>query len=78
METKKGVGDVMNQLGIISDLLDKVNLETKGVKVEIELEDTHFDELHDRVVKRRGILLIPKKSFNMVISDIMFTFKRVK
>ena len=78
METKKGVGDVMNQLGIISDLLDKVNLETKGVKVEIELEDTHFDELHDRVVKRRGILLMPKKSFNMVISDIMFTFKRVK
>lgn len=78
METKKGVGDVMNQLGIISDLLDKVNLETKGIKVEIELEDIHFDELHDRVVKRRGILLMPKKSFNMVISDIMFTFKRVK
>ena len=38
MATKKGVGDIMNQLGIISDLLEKINLETENVKVDIDLK----------------------------------------
>lgn len=76
MATKKGVGDVMNQLAIISDLLDNINLETKGVKVEIDLPDDEFDELHDRVVQKRGLFILPKKSFNITVSGIMFTFNR--
>lgn len=76
MATKKGVGDVMNQLAIISDLLDNINLDTKGVKVEIDLPDDEFDELHDRVVQKRGLFILPKKSFNITVSGIMFTFNR--
>lgn len=76
MATKKGVGDVMNQLAIISDLLDNINLQTKGVKVEIDLPDDEFDELHDRVVQKRGLFILPKKSFNITVSGIMFTFNR--
>lgn len=76
MATKKGVGDVMNQFAIISDLLENINLETKGIKVEIELENEEFDELHNKVVQKRGLFVIPKKTFNMMVSGIMFTFKR--
>jgi hypothetical protein len=77
MATKKGVGDVMNQLAIISDLLENINLDTEQIKVEIELKNEDFDELHNRVVQKRGLLMIPKKTFNMMVSGIMFTFKRV-
>ena len=77
MATKKGVGDVMNQLAIISDLLENINLDTEQIKVEIELKNEDFDELHNRVVQKRGILMIPKKTFNMMVSGIMFTFRRV-
>lgn len=76
METKKGVGDVMNQLGIISELLDNVNLESNNVTVEFDLPSEEFDELHEKVIKRRGFLQIPKKTFKLNISGIEFTFKR--
>lgn len=77
METKKGFGDAMNQIGIISDLLERVNLNTKEITVTIELESDDFNELHDRVVKRRGILLMPKKTFNMMVSGVKFIFNKV-
>jgi len=76
MEVKKGVGDVMNQLAMISDLLGNVNLTTESVSVDIVLGSEDFDELHEKVVQRRGFLLLPKKTFNMVVSGIKFTFKR--
>lgn len=77
METKKGFGDAMNQIGIISDLLERVNLNTKEITVTIELESDDFNELHDRVVKRRGVLLMPKKTFNMMVSGVKFIFNKV-
>lgn len=76
MATKKGVGDVMNQLAIISDLLENINLDTNQIKVDIELSNEDFDELHNKVVQKRGLLMLPKKSFNMMVSGIMFTFRR--
>ena len=76
MATKKGVGDVMNQLAIISDLLENINLDTNQIKVDIELSNEDFDELHNKVVQKRGLLILPKKSFNMMVSGIMFTFRR--
>lgn len=76
MATKKGVGDVMNQLAIISDLLENINLDTKEIKVDIELEGDDFDELHNRVVQKRGFLAIPKKNFKIVVSGIEFTFRK--
>jgi len=76
MEIKKGVGDVMNQLGIISDLLERVNLETEEIKVEIVLTNEEFETLHDKVSKKRGLLFLPKKSFNIQVGNIIFTFRR--
>lgn len=76
MATKKGVGDVMNQLAIISDLLENINLDTKEIKVDIELEGDDFDELHNRVVQKRGFLSIPKKNFKIVVSGIEFIFRK--
>jgi len=77
METKKGVGDIMNQFGIISDLLEKINLDTDNVTVNIDLKSEEFDEIHNKVVQKRGLFVIPKRSFNITISGITFTFKKV-
>lgn len=77
MEVKKGVGDIMNQLAIISDLLEKMNLDTKTIQVNIDLEKKHFDNFHDKVKTKRGLSFIPKKRFTMEISDVKFTFNKV-
>jgi len=77
METKKGIGDIMNQLGIISDLLENINLETEKVTVQIDLEREEFDELHTKVIQKRGLFILPKKSFNVNVSGITFNFNRV-
>tara|TARA_B110000483_G_C18036136_1_gene480729 strand:+ start:112 stop:345 length:234 start_codon:yes stop_codon:yes gene_type:complete len=77
METKKGVGDIMNQFGIISDLLEKINLDTDNITVNIGLKSEEFDEIHNKVVQKRGLFVMPKRSFNVTISGITFTFKKV-
>lgn len=77
MEVKKSVGDIMNQLAIISDLLEKMNMETENIQVNIELNKEHFDHFHDKVKTKRGLSFIPKKRFTIEISDVKFVFNKV-
>lgn len=77
MEVKKNVGDIMNQLAIISDLLEKMNLKTENIQVNIDLNNEHFDNFHDKVKSKRGLSLMPKKRFTMEISDVKFIFNKV-
>jgi hypothetical protein len=47
-------GDLLNQLAIVSDLLENINLETKSVTVILETNDTQFDSALDYVQKKYG------------------------
>jgi hypothetical protein len=47
-------GDLLNQLAIISDLLENVNLQTKSVTVILETNKEQFDFAFDYIEKKYG------------------------
>jgi hypothetical protein len=47
-------GDLLNQLAIITDLLEKINLDTKSISVSINLESNEFDLIFDIIEKKYG------------------------
>lgn len=73
-------GDILNQLAIISDLLEKINAETKSTTVVIELSNEEFGKVFDTIQKKYGRRMEkPKDSFNIVIggTDIVFNTSNV-
>ena len=58
-------GDVLNQLAIISDLLEKINLDTLSTTIIIELNKVEFEK--------------PKDTFSITIgnADIVFNTSNV-
>jgi hypothetical protein len=47
-------GELLNQLAIISDLLEKVNAETKSTTIVFELSNMEFDRVFDGIQKKYG------------------------
>jgi hypothetical protein len=47
-------GDLLNQLAIISDLLENMNLETKSTTLIINTEKEHFINVLEYVQKKYG------------------------
>lgn len=68
-------GELLNQLAIISDLLEKVNAETKSTTIVFELSNMEFDRVFQSIQKKYGSKLgNPKGKFNITIGliDIVF------
>ena len=73
-------GDLLNQLAIISDLLEKINLETKSTTISIDLDKNVFDETFNSVQKKYGKKLSEvNNSFTITIGfvDIIFSTNNV-
>ena len=73
-------GDILNQLAIISDLLEKINAETKSTTIVIELSNEEFGKVFDIIQKKYGMKMErPKDSFNITIglTDIVFNTSSV-
>ena len=47
-------GELLNQLAIISDLLEKVNAETKSTTIVFELSNMEFDRVFESIQKKYG------------------------
>jgi CRP-like cAMP-binding protein len=47
-------GDILNQLAIISDLLEKINAETKSTTIVLELSNQEFLKAFDTIQKKYG------------------------
>jgi hypothetical protein len=47
-------GDLLNQLAIISDLLENMNLETKSTTIILETNDIQFESALEYVQKKYG------------------------
>jgi hypothetical protein len=47
-------GDLLNQLAIISDLLENINLETKSLTVILETNSEQFNSTFEYVEKKYG------------------------
>ena len=49
-------GELLNQLAIISDLLEKVNAETKSTTIILELSNQEFIKAFDTIQKKYVIV----------------------
>jgi hypothetical protein len=75
MSEKKG--DILNQLAIISDLLEKVNVEVKNTSVLLEVTDEEFDRVRKYIsIKQKVDLEDDESVFSIVIGEIDFVFSK--
>lgn len=70
-------GDLINQLAIISDLIEKMNLDTKSSTLVIELENEKFLQTFDYISKKQnGKMVKPDKTFTIKIGEVDIVFNR--
>lgn len=75
MSQKKG--EILNQLAIISDLLEKVNIEVKNTSVLLEVSEDEFERVRQYIsVKQKVDLESDETVFSIVIGDIDFVFSK--
>ena len=76
MEEKKG--EILNQLAIITDLLEKVNLkEAITTDVVFLLKEREFNEIYKKISKKANIKLEGlEDTFSMIIGSIKFIFNK--
>ncbi len=68
-------GDLFNQLAIISDLLEKINVESKSQTIILELPEREFYRIYKIVESKvRFITGKPQDTFNVRIGDVNIVF----
>ena len=73
-------GDLLNQLAIISDLLEKVNAEIESQTIVLELSKTEFNKVFKIIEKKYGKEMeTPTDTFtiNMGVVNIIFNTNNV-
>lgn len=73
-------GELLNQLAIISDLLEKINTETISRTVVLELDKEEFEKSFELIQKKYGRKMDrPDGSFSISIGgvDIIFNMSNV-
>jgi hypothetical protein len=70
-------GDLFNQLAIISDLLEKCNLEAVSETIIFEVSKAEFDRVYKMVQSKiRGAQDNPENTFNIKIGNINMVFNK--
>ena len=73
-------GDLLNQLAIISDLMENINADTKSATMIFELSKTEFEKVFETIQKKYGKKMDkPKDTFTITIGlvDIVFNTSNV-
>jgi hypothetical protein len=73
-------GDLLNQLAIICDLLEKINAETQSSTIVFGLSNEEFNKIFDIVQKKYNRKMDkPKDTFKITIGmvDIIFNMNNV-
>lgn len=75
-EDKKG--DVLNQLAIISDLLEKVNIEVRNSTVLFEVEPAEYDEVKQYLDSKydKEIDEEDNGTFAISLGEVIFLFSK--
>lgn len=75
-EDKKG--DVLNQLAIISDLLEKVNIEVRNSTVLFEVEPAEYDDVKEYLDSKydKEIDEEDNGTFAISLGDVIFLFSK--
>ena len=68
-------GEMLNQLAIISDLLEKINLEVTSKTVVLQLNEDDFISAFDTIQKKYGRKMDkPNKTFTITIGEVDVVF----
>jgi hypothetical protein len=73
-------GELINQLAIISDLLEKLNTNTESTTIILNLKEDEFLKAFDSIQKKYGrIIEKPNETFTITIGevDIIFNMSNV-
>jgi len=73
-------GEILNQLAIISDLLENANIESKSSTIIIELNKVEFEKTFEIVKKKYSKKIeTPEDTFTIAIGnvDIVFNMSNV-
>ena len=68
-------GELLNQLAIISDLLEKINTNTESKTIILELPESDFKNAFDTIQKKYNRRIEkPKNSFTISIGEVDIVF----
>jgi ABC-type tungstate transport system substrate-binding protein len=70
-------GDFLNQVAIISDLLEKINAEAESKTIILELNESEFNRIHKLInEKTKGNITAVKNKFSIVIGEVNVIFSK--
>ena len=70
-------GDLVNQLAIISDLLEKANIESKSININFELDNSRFLSVLDTLqIKNGNIIDKAIDTITVTIGVVDITFNK--
>lgn len=70
-------GDLFNQLAIISDLLEKANIQSTSQTIILELPENEFRRVYGMVKSRvRNVTGEPEDTFNVRIGNVNIIFNK--
>ena len=70
-------GDLLNQLAIISDLIEKLSIQTESNSIVLELSDDEFNYSFDHIQKKYGRKMDkPDGSFSITIGFVDIVFNK--
>lgn len=68
-------GELLNQLALISDLLEKANVDAKSKTVIIELDEKNFIDTFSSIQQKYGRSIDkPQNTFSIRIGDVDIVF----
>jgi hypothetical protein len=71
------IGEILNQLAIISDLLEHANIESQSINVVFNVSDKVFDIIYKKVIEKVKLNLENlDNTFSLKIGEIKFVFNK--
>lgn len=68
-------GDILNQLAIVSDLIEKVNITSQSNTIILELSNMEFLRVFDEIQKKYLMKMeTPKNTFSIKIGEVDIVF----
>ncbi len=68
-------GELLNQLAIVSDLLEKLNTNTESTTIVLNLKEVEFLRALDLIQKKYGrIIEKPEETFTIKIGEVDIVF----
>lgn len=69
-------GEILNQLAVISDLLDRMNLVAQSKMLILEISNEEFERMRTLICDKSGQKITDNESFSMMIGEVKIIFNK--